>query len=302
MEKQIKTGIIFDIDHFAVHDGAGIRTCIYVKGCPLHCAWCHSPESQSREPEVLFAENRCVDCGTCAQECDGGLQRLEDGVRSFNRATCVVCGECVKVCSTGALILAGKTYAVHELLDEILPDKIFFENSGGGVTISGGEVLMQADFVLQVLKALKEHKIHTIVETSGYGSTKELLMLAEFTDIFYYDYKLGNPELFKRYVGGDVAIVLDNLKKLRIVTDKIVLRVPIIPGITDTQQNIDCLYELAVELDIGQIHFLPYNTSAGAKYEWCGKQYELGLLTTDMYQLERYQAMAPKHTRVDIMN
>lgn len=295
-------GIIFDIDHFAVHDGEGIRTCIYLKGCPLKCAWCHSPESQEENPSVLFAAGRCNGCGACVRECPAGAQKLREGVRFFDREMCRSCGRCVNVCGTGALVLAGTVYTAEEAAEEALADRVFFKNSGGGVTISGGEVLMQAEFVCGLLRLLKRRQIHTIVETAGYGNGRDLLNLVPYTDVFYYDFKLGDRAEFERYIGGDCDVVFDNLRELRAATDQIVLRVPIIPGITDTEKNIGILYDTARELDIRQIHFLPYNTSAGAKYEWCGKTYGLGELKTDMEKLERYQRLAPQQIRVDIMS
>ncbi|MDO4326078.1 MAG: glycyl-radical enzyme activating protein [bacterium] len=301
MEAQKKTGIVFDIDHFVVHDGEGIRTCVYLKGCPLRCAWCHSPESQREERQILFAAGRCVQCGACVAECPMKAQKMENGKRIFERDLCSMCGACIQVCSTGALTISGKEYTAEEIAEEVLADTVFFQKSGGGVTLSGGEVLMQADFAYEILKRLKEHHIHTIVETAGYGTTENLLRLAEYTDMFYYDFKLGDKEKFAQYVRGELEIVMDNLRALRRVTDQIVLRMPVIPGITDTRENILSLYQTAEELDIRRIHFLPYNTSAGAKYEWCGKEFLLGELQMDMEQLKRYQAMAPSGVKAEIM-
>lgn len=301
MEKKNIQGIIFDIDHFVVHDGKGIRTCVYVKGCPLHCEWCHSPESQKNGPQILFAASRCSQCGLCVSECKTGAQRIEGEKRVFQREMCSVCGACTQVCNQGALTISGKNYTADQVVSEVAADKPFFKNSGGGVTISGGEVLTQADFVTEILKLLKEEKIHTIIETSGYGDTKKLLEMAEHTDVFFYDYKLGDPETFRHWIGGDVDVVLQNLKQLRRVTDQIVLRIPIIPGITDTQENIEALYETACENRIREVHFLPYNTSAGAKYEWCGRAYMLGEKTMDIEKLEGYKKKAPKGIKVFIM-
>ena len=301
MEKKNIQGTIFDIDHFVVHDGKGIRTCIYVKGSPLHCEWCHSPESQKTDPQILFAASRCSLCGLCVSECGNGAQRIQDGKRMFYRELCSECTACTQVCNQGALTVSGKRYTPSQVVKEVAADKPFFKNSGGGVTISGGEVLTQADFVTEILRLLKKEQIHTIIETSGYGDTKKLLKMADYTDIFFYDFKLGEKERFRRYIGGDVEVVLSNLKQLRKVTDHIVLRIPIIPGITDTPENIGSLYETACENKIHEIHFLPYNTSAGAKYEWCGRTYKLGERTMDAERLKRYKENAPKGIQVFIM-
>lgn len=301
MENKSIRGIIFDIDHFVVHDGKGIRTCIYVKGCPLHCEWCHSPESQQTCPQILFAAGRCSFCGLCVSECRTGAQKIIGGKRIYQRELCNTCAACTKVCNQGALTVSGRDYTAAQAAREVTADKPFFKNSGGGVTISGGEVLTQAEFVTEILRLLKMEQIHTIVETSGYGDTESLLKMAAYTDTFFYDFKLGDKEKFRHYIGGDVDVVLSNLKKLRNRTDRIVLRLPVIPGITDTPENIDSLYETARENKIREIHFLPYNTSAGAKYEWCGRTYTLGERKTDTGKLEQYKERAPKGTEVFIM-
>ncbi|HEY5582879.1 MAG TPA: glycyl-radical enzyme activating protein [Ruminiclostridium sp.] len=296
-------GIIFDVDHFAVHDGPGIRTTIYFKGCPLSCKWCHSPESQSDKPQILFASNRCIKCGACVGECTQCCQALsQDGKRKFMNEDCVCCGDCTKVCPSGAMFLSGKKLQIEDVMKEIIPDKVFFKNSGGGVTLTGGEVLMQAKFAYGLLRHLKEEGINTIVETSGYGNKEELLILAEFVDTFYYDFKLSDKKQFSYYTGGDLDIVLSNLRFLREKTDSIVLRIPLIPGITDSEENITTIYKIALELNITKLHLLPYNMAAGEKYEWCGKKYELEEMNSDASYNEHLKNMAPKELDVQIMN
>lgn len=298
----MKTGIVLDIDHFAVHDGPGIRTCLYVKGCPLHCMWCHSPQSQVMEPQILFARSRCIGCGRCSAACLAGCQVAgADEERQYRREGCRQCMNCVRACPTGALFLEGKEMTVEEAERELLADRIFYKNSGGGVTVSGGECLMQAEFTGALLAGLKKEKIHTIVETSGYGRRQDLLNLAEYTDLFYYDYKLADEELFRRYTGGELRVVSENLCALRKKTDRIVLRIPMIPGITDTAENVDAIYRIAEELKIREVHLLPYNESAGAKYEWCGKTYGLEGLTGNLHQAELLKDRAPLNIKAVIM-
>ena len=229
-------GYVFDIDHFAVHDGPGIRTTIYLKGCPLRCLWCHSPESQKKEPEVLFAQK--------------------------------------------ALSLCGSEMTAQEVISEGIQDQVFYRNSGGGVTLTGGEVLYQPFFAMEILKGLKEHRIHTIVETSGFGDWNHLEEISKYTDIFYYDVKVIDDELHKQYTGASNQVILRNLTQLSSFHDEIVIRIPLIPGYTDTIENVTAIYHLAAELKIRQIHLLPYNPSAPAKYEWVDRTYKLGTLPT----------------------
>lgn len=295
----MEKGVVLDIDHFAVHDGPGIRTSIYLKGCPLCCQWCHSPESQKMCPQIMYAQNRCISCGMCVKACNLSAQTVfADGTRLFDRETCTECGKCVVECPSGALFISGKEMSTEDVKREVLPDKIFYDNSGGGVTISGGECLMQAQFTLELLKELKEAGIHTIIETSGYGRQDDLLSLAEYTDTFYYDFKLGDKELFRKYTGGDLKIVLDNLAALRMATEHIVLRVPLIPRITDTLENVCMAYDTAVRMQIGEVHLLPYNQNAGAKYEWCGREYGLGERMQEKELFERLLEAAPAELTV----
>lgn len=290
------------MDHFAVHDGPGIRTCLYMKGCPLHCMWCHSPQSQRMETEILFTTNRCVRCGRCIGACPVGCQTVtEDGERRYDRAKCRQCGKCVSLCPAGALFVEGREMTVEAAAGELLRDRVFYRNSGGGVTISGGECLMQAAFTWELLRTLKREQVHTIVETSGYGRRQDLLELAEYADEFYYDYKLADEELFEYYTGGKLRVVSENLGALRKKTDRIVLRIPMIPGITDTEENVDEIYRIAAALQIEQIHLLPYNESAGAKYEWCGRAYELEGISGNLRQVELLKDRAPAGIQVVIM-
>ena len=255
------------MDHFAVHVGPGIRTCLYMKGCPLHCMWCHSPQSQRMETEILFTTNRCVHCGRCVGACPVGCQIVtEDGERRYDRAKCRQCGKCVSLCPAGALFVEGREMTVEAAAGELLRDRVFYRNSGGGVTISG-----------------------------------DLLELAEYADEFYYDYKLADEELFEYYTGGKLRVVSENLGALRKKTDRIVLRIPMIPGITDTEENVDEIYRIAAALQIEQIHLLPYNESAGAKYEWCGRAYELEGISGNLRQVELLKDRAPAGTQVVIM-
>lgn len=252
-------GIIFDIDNFAVHDGPGIRTVIYLKGCPLKCLWCHSPESQKKEPQTLYTS---------------------DGQ-----------------------VISGRTVKASELVNEIIEDKVFFDSSGGGVTLSGGEILFQPEFAQSLLEQFHDCGIHTVVETSGMGKWENLAKIAQYADIFYYDVKTLDNNKHFRYTGAGNAVILDNLKKLSeyISSDKIVLRVPLIPDYNDSADDITAIYKLACELHIQHVHLLRYNTSAPAKYQWLNMPYQLGELQkqSDEY-MAQLREIAPKEISVTI--
>ncbi|MCL2816689.1 MAG: glycyl-radical enzyme activating protein [Oscillospiraceae bacterium] len=265
-------GIIFDTDHFAVHDGPGIRTVIYFKGCPLRCAWCHNPESHRKEPQILYIAERCKNCPLCLGD----------------------------KCVNGAKVICGKYVKASEIVNEVIDDKIFFDSSGGGVTLSGGEILFQPEFAKSLLAMFHDRGIHTLVETSGMGKWDNLRDIAGYTDIFYYDIKSMDNEKHIKYTGAENKIILDNLKKLaENMPDKIVLRVPLIPGYNDSTNEITEIYRLAQELRISQIHLLRYNTSAPAKYQWLDLPYQPGELKKQSEDyIEILRKIAPKEINI----
>jgi pyruvate formate lyase activating enzyme len=298
-------GVIFDIDHFSVHDGAGIRTSIYLKGCTLNCKWCHSPESQKFKPEILFISSKCTGCGACVAECEFGAQSFGfDEKRFYNREVCRNCGDCLKSCAYEAMVLCGKEMSDQEVVEEAVQDITFFQNSGGGVTLSGGEVLQQASFAINILKGLKEHGIHTIVETSGMGYWEDLEKMSPLVDLFYYDCKLIDSKRHLEYTGQRNDLILENLKRLRTITEKIVLRVPLIPGgYTDGLENIMDIYKFATLHKINEVHLLPYNSNASAKYEWLAKTYVPGeLMTQSKTYLKLLKEKAPEQISVKIIS
>lgn len=265
------SGVVFDVDHFSVHDGPGIRTSIFLKGCSLSCRWCHSPESQILSPQLLFAANRCVDCGLCTTVCPEGLHKMVEGKHVFvNRERCILCGKCAELCPSGSLFISGRLRTSSDVAAEALEDTQFYRNSGGGVTLSGGEVLFQPEFATDILRKVKTQSVNTIVETSGNGRKLDLLAMVPYVDTFYYDYKLADAALLREYTGANISLIRQNLEALRNATDNIVLRVPLIPGISDTYENLKNTVDIAHKLEISTVHLLPYNYSAGAKYEWCG--------------------------------
>lgn len=258
----IKTnpGRIINVQHFSVDDGPGIRTTIFLKGCPLKCAWCHNPESQNPNRELLFYANKCVGCKSCAVVCPRGVHVFENDAHTIDRNKCLACGNCAKSCYYDALEVAGQNISIDELMTEILADRVFYNRSCGGVTVSGGEPLAQTDFTVALLSACKNEGIHTCVETCGFGKAEDLIKIAEYTDLFLYDYKLTNEEDHKHYTGASNTRILANLDLLSRLEKKIILRCPMIPNVNMDFSHYDKIIEIAEKYSVIQeIHLEPYH-------------------------------------------
>ena len=257
---------IFEIKRFAVHDGDGIRTTIFLKGCPLKCVWCHNPEGIGFEPQLAYYENKCIGCGECIPVCPSGAHKAG---HIFDKEKCIACGRCADVCIGNALTFYGKEMTADELLPILMEDKDFYENSGGGVTLSGGECLMQADFCAQLLKKLKENKIHTAVDTCGFVSREAIGKVMPYTDIFLYDLKAFDEDVHIKCTGQSNKIILENLKYIDKCSKPIEIRIPYVPGFNDSQ--IPKIAEFLSELkNITKVRVLPYHNYAGTKYASLG--------------------------------
>lgn len=265
-------GLVFNLQRFSLHDGPGIRTTVFLKGCALSCSWCHNPESQSSEPEVLVLEDRCIRCGVCVEACPAEVPVPGGGRGAEEVALCSVCGACVEICPSGARRIAGHETDVESLLGELLRDRVFFDQSGGGVTFSGGEPLHQAAFLRRALAACRRAGLHTAVDTCGLASRDELLAVAELTDLFLYDVKLIDDRRHREHTGAGNRRILANLETLIATRRRVWLRVPVIPGVNDDRANLDGIAALAASLPrIERICLLPYHRTGERKLERLGR-------------------------------
>jgi pyruvate formate lyase activating enzyme len=268
------TGVVFWIERFAVHDGPGIRVAVFLKGCPLRCAWCHSPESQSARPELLLKTDRCLLCGTCVPFCRHDAIAGDEAAFETDRARCDACGDCIEECPAGARAIAGRTTTVPELVAEVEKDRVFVDTSGGGVTFSGGEPLMQPEFLAEAIAACAAAGFHTAVETSGFG-TRAAIAAAARADLILFDLKLYDDARHRRFTGVSNRVILDNFTYLTGRHPAVRVRVPLIPGVNDDEENLQALGSLARAGGVSQIDLLPYHTAGMAKYARLGRPYLL---------------------------
>ena len=255
---------IFDIERNSYVDGPGIRTTVFFKGCNLRCAWCHNPESQSPKPEMLFYKNKCTCCGKCKEKCPNALE------------TCSLCGRCTLYCPHNAREICGKEATVDEVVREILKDKVFYENSGGGVTFSGGECMLQIDFLEEILKACNENGIHTAVDTAGNVPFDYFERILTYTDLYLYDIKCYDSEKHKQYTGVGNELILENLKRLLESGKNVWIRIPIIPNVNDSEAEILNIKEfLNLCGSPEKIELLPYHAMGEHKYAAIGKEAQI---------------------------
>lgn len=272
----ILKGVVFDIKKFAIDDGPGIRTTIFLKGCPLQCWWCHNPEGQHSQPELMFRKNRCTNCEECISACSKHVLSLTTNQQlSINRGNCNLCGKCVEKCPTGALTIIGKETGVNEVMKEIEKDQTFYEQSKGGITISGGEPLLQINFLTKLLEECKNKNIHTAVDTSGYASSQTIEKIKDKVDLFLYDIKIMDGKKHKQFTGASNRQILQNLKTLAQNGNDILVRVPIIPEINDNKENITHTAEFILSNNIKHVCLLPYHRAGIEKYRSLGRRYKL---------------------------
>ena len=268
-------GIVFDIQRFSVHDGPGIRTIVFLKGCPLSCLWCSNPESQKLKPVVMYQQEQCISCGKCRQTCKvGAISSEKPGL--VDRQKCVGCGECANICPTGALVLKGEKMTVEQVVQVLKKDTTTYRKSGGGITISGGEPLVQWQFATELLKACKAQGWHTAMETTGYGSEQAIEAVFPFVDMALLDIKSMDDQTHKMFTGVTTELIHTNANRIAQLT-KVVIRVPTIPTVNAFEEEFLSIAGFVKTLPgVDTVHILPYHTYGENKYELLGAQYPMG--------------------------
>ena len=275
-DSQNQKGLVFSIDRFVAEDGPGVRTTVFLKGCPIHCAWCHSPQSIPGTPQLLFYSGRCIKCGACVAACPNNAQIISSEDRVILWDMCEDCGKCAEVCPANALVIEGKWLTVDQVVDVVKRDIVYYTNSGGGVTFSGGEATFQPNFLTACLKACKELGIHTAVDTCGVVRWSVLEKMLPYVDLFLFDIKHMDSQTHKELTGAGNELILQNLRNLSNHDKTIWIRIPLIPGNNDSEENLRQTAEFIKPLaGIERITLLPYNDAAGAKYGFIGKKYPL---------------------------
>lgn len=262
-------GVVFDIQHYSIYDGPGIRTSVYLKGCPLSCFWCHNPESQLRNPQMGYWQERCDGCGLCVSSCSHGALALKRKNVIRDPALCQACNACASVCPKNAMELIGKPMSVAEVADIVLKDKIFYENSGGGVTITGGEPAVQKEFLKALLLEFKENAIHTALETCGYFSGELTDFLAAHADLFLFDIKHIDPEKHRTGTGSDNGLILKNFKNIlnKVGDQRVIVRIPLIPTFNADLESLSAIRSFLQKNSFnGEVHLLPYHDLGKGKY------------------------------------
>ncbi|MGO8788657.1 MAG: glycyl-radical enzyme activating protein [Terriglobia bacterium] len=273
MDPSAVLGNIFDVQRFSIHDGPGIRTTVFLKGCPLRCPWCSNPESQCALPQLLYLRSRCIRCGRCVSACpEDGLNLLSDAV-VINRAKCLPCEECSRVCPSGAMRLVGRSATATDVLAEVERDRVFYQHSGGGLTVSGGEPLSQPEFTVALLNGARTLGLHSAVETAGLAGPETVERVLSRADLILFDIKQMDSDAHRSVVGEDNAAILGNARLAARLGVDMIIRVPVIPGFNDQPHQIAAIGEFTRSLGLSQLHVLPYHRYGTAKYANLGQRH-----------------------------
>ncbi len=267
-------GTVFNIQRFSIHDGPGIRTTVFMKGCSLRCFWCHNPESLSRKRELQLFLQKCIGCGKCFSVCPKGAHEMTGEGRVFHRERCIACGRCVELCYAEALVMTGQEMDVDEVVDEVMKDEDFYRNSGGGVTLSGGEPLLQLEFCREILERCKDRGVHTAIETAAFVEWKAFEMVMGYTDLFLVDIKVMDPVRHREVTGAGNGKILDNIRRIGGTAIPLIIRIPVVPGINDNEENME---ETAAFLqdfsNLEYVELLKFHKMAGSKYHSLDRPY-----------------------------
>ena len=284
---------VMEVERFALHDGPGIRSVVFLKGCAMHCPWCANPESQSHKRQLLYDANKCVGCGRCAAVCPVGAITFTPGEKpAFDRSRCTACGLCGEACPQSAIAYSGSLMAPEEIAALVLRDRDYYDQSGGGVTFSGGEPLLQVEALFPLLKLLKAEGLHLAVETCGHFPSAHLPPLLPYIDLFLFDIKHAHPATLRQVTGGDFALIEANLKAVLAAGKPVVGRVPVIPGFNHTPEVMGDIFALCARLGVTQLHLLPYHTLGKGKYARLGLPYTLTTTMLSNEDLRPYLSQA----------
>lgn len=295
-------GTVFDIQRFCVHDGPGIRTVVFLKGCPLRCVWCHNPEGLSGEPQVMLSPEKCIGCGECVVVCSTGAQSLKDGTRSYDPSLCARCMRCTDgICPTKAVFAAGRVADASEVMEKVMRDADFYRESGGGITLSGGEPFYQPEFALELLRLAKKNGITTAAETCGAVSGEVMKKAAALCDTFLFDVKLTNEADHVKYTGASRRAILENLRYLDSVSADIVLRCPMIPGVNTNEAHYEEIGKLAESLSsVREVNIMPYHDLGISKYRKLSEKAPFVCDTMDAGTADEIKKEIEKHTDVPV--
>jgi pyruvate formate lyase activating enzyme len=295
-------GVIFNIQRFSTEDGPGIRTTVFMKGCPLHCLWCHNVEGINPKPEIVWHDTRCIGCLSCIEACPNKAILKSPGGLVTDREKCTACGKCAEACTAKSRELIGKTVTVEDVFDEVIRDRVFYDTSSGGVTASGGEPTAQPDFVANLFSKCNSIGIHTALDTCGYVKWQALERVLEFTDLVLYDLKEIDPRRHEKHTGVSPVLIWENARRIAELGKPMWVRTPIVPGYTDTEENIREIAELCEDLgNVMRLDLLPYHRFGEPKYKRLGLDYELaGLQPPTKEHMEKLKKVA-QQTKVKLV-
>lgn len=292
------TAYVSNIQRFSVHDGPGIRTVVFLLGCPLRCKWCQNPETLKNIPQVMVNHEQCRRCGTCIKGCSQSAISIDkQGNIQIDRKKCIGCLNCIEKCPFEVLEASGKEYTINQVFDEVIKDKVFYNNTGGGLTISGGEPTMSPEFTRELLKICKDNGINTAIETCGYSSWERFEKILEVTDLFLYDFKVFDSEKHKKWTGVDNKCIKENLNEIVNLGKEVIIRIPLIPKVNDDKEEFTRMISYIKSLNkIKEIHILPFHQVGSSKYKMIDEEYELkDLDENNSENVDKCKEIAEKH-------